>query len=311
MPGRDSGNPDADPVLYRYDTNILIKIIIILIKSGESGMSFTLIRGHFMPLAGIPDGDSVRFLADNNDLWKKLEGKPVRLGTGEKTKGTVQLRFEGIDAIEKKATNDLAKASRDSMFALIGFDEENDPEPAGYILSRMTDDKSGRPICFVFTGTTRKKDGSTVYLERPVLRESVNYRQAEAGYAYPLYYNTLFTELRETIDEAIIGAKRNGYGYWPDDRTLDGVTVECRDDLFTIAPVWPKLWRRLDEYLRKNASLDGFAAFLEERNERIDILSTMEEQGLQDVVEVDGDTVRLKQPPENLRVRAKAGRRNR
>lgn len=39
------------------------------------------------------------------------------------------------------------------------------------------------------------------------------------------------------------------------------------------------------------------------------MLSKMNEVGLQDLVKVDGDTVRLLEPPENLRVVAKAGRR--
>lgn len=37
-------------------------------------MTFTLIKGKFMPLAGIPDGNSVRFRADNVNRWGKLEG---------------------------------------------------------------------------------------------------------------------------------------------------------------------------------------------------------------------------------------------
>jgi hypothetical protein len=59
-------------------------------------MPFTLIKGRFVPKAGVPDGDSVRFRAENLKLWKTLEGKRVVLGTGPETKGTAQLRFEGI-----------------------------------------------------------------------------------------------------------------------------------------------------------------------------------------------------------------------
>jgi hypothetical protein len=63
--------------------------------------------------------------------------------------------------------------------------------------------------------------------------------------------------------------------------------------------------------LRDESSLAGFKAFLEERDERVDILSLMDERGLQDLVEVQGDTVRMIEPPENLRVVADAGRRTR
>ncbi|HEX2180868.1 MAG TPA: hypothetical protein VHH10_01185 [Rubrobacteraceae bacterium] len=274
-------------------------------------MPFTLIKGSFKPGAGTPDGDSVRFLADDVDLWERLEGEPVELGTGDETRDTVQLRFEGIDAIEKDATEPLATEARDSMFDLIGFDEASEPEPRGFVLARMTDDRSGRPIAFAFAGETERPDGSEVFLRGPMLRESVNFRQMQASFAYPLYYNTLFADLRNEFNQALASAKNNGVGYWPHDKTTVGVTVTSHGDLATIPPIWPKLWRRLDEFLRDESSLAGFKAFLEERDERVDILSLMDERGLQDLVEVQGDTVRMIEPPENLRVVGEAGRRNR
>jgi len=75
-------------------------------------MPFFLIKGHYRPKAGIPDGDSVRFLANNLALWGKLDGYSVRLGTSAKTKDTVQLRLEGIDAIEKAAIRCIIRAKR-------------------------------------------------------------------------------------------------------------------------------------------------------------------------------------------------------
>jgi endonuclease YncB( thermonuclease family) len=273
-------------------------------------MPFVLIKGSFRPAAGVPDGDSVRFLADDLDLWSKLEGAPVQLGTGVETKDTVQLRCEGIDAIEKGATQPLSTDARDSMFELIGFDAAS-PEPTGFVLARMTDDKTRRPISFVFAGETDRQDGSEVFLDDSMLRDSVNFQQVQAGFAYPLYYNTLFAELRNEFDQGLESAKDDDLGYWPHDKTTDGVTVESHDDLATIPPVWPKLWRRLDEFLRDADSLAGFIDFLELRDERVDILSIMEERGLQDLVEVEGDSVRMTEPPENLRVVGEAGRRHR
>lgn len=274
-------------------------------------MPFILIKGHFKPLAGIPDGDSVRFLADNLSLWRKLEGSPVEPGKSAKTLNTVQLRFEGIDAIEKGAIKPLSTQARDNMLKLIGMDKKH-PEPVGYILARMTDDKTRRPICFVFAGTTTMQDGADVFLDPALLRKSVNYQQAKMGFAYPLYYNTLFAALRKEFTSAVASAKKApSKGCWPQDRTLQGVTVRTHDDLKTIPPIWPKLWRRLDEYLRKNTGLSGFHAFLAQKNERIDVLSEMEERGLQDLVVVQGDMVKLNEPPENLRVVGSAGQRKR
>jgi hypothetical protein len=92
---------------------------------------------------------------------------------------------------------------------------------------------------------------------------------------------------------------------------MKGVTLNSRDDLATISPIWPKLWRRLEEFLRNSNSLAGFLDFLEQKNERLDILPLMEERGLQDAVEVQGNKVKMTEPPENLRVVGRAGRRNR
>jgi hypothetical protein len=272
-------------------------------------MPFILIKGRFKPKVGTPDGDSVRFLANDLHLWGKLEGSPVRPGTSVQTKDTVQLRLEGIDAIEKRAIKMLSLEATQSMKDLIGFDEAENPDPEGYILTRMTDDKTRRPICFAFAGSTELPDGSAIRLEAPLLRKSVNYRQMKAGFAYPLYYNTLFAELRKVFDEALAKAKADHAGYWPKDRTTRGVKILSRADLAIIPPIWPKLWRRLEAYLRNNSSLARFIGFLEEKNERIDVLSKMSEVGLQDLVKVDGDSVHLLEPPENLRVVANAGRR--
>lgn len=273
-------------------------------------MPFTLIKGHFVPRVGEPDGDSVRFRAQDNSLWSRLEGKPAKVSSSGPTKGTVQLRFEGIDAIEKHATQPLAGAARDSMFTLVGFTGDT-PEPEGYVLSRMTDDTSRRPIAFVFAGPAPEDDGADVFLNGTRLKKSVNYKQLLAGHAYPLYYNTLFADLRRTFNQAVAAAILHRRGVWPTNATQRGVTIRTAAQLATIPPIWPKLWRRLETYLRNNTGLSGFHAFLTDLNERIDVLDEMEERGLQDVVAVTGDKVRMLERPENLRVVGEAGQRAR
>ena len=274
-------------------------------------MPFTLIKGKYRPLAGIPDGDSLRFRANNLALWKKLEGAPVELGKGPETKDTVQLRLEAIDAIEKGATKPLSEKARDNLFKRIVFDATTNPQPDGYILARMTDDKTRRPICFIFSGKTTLVDGSSVRLDTKLLRKSANYQQMLDGYAYPLYYNTLFASLRDEFTSAFHLAKKAKRGYWPSDKTMQGVTVTGKASLASIPPIWPKLWRRLETHLRKNPSLNGFIDFLAKENERLDILTFMEERGLQDIVKVTGNKVRLTVSPENIRVVGQAGKRPR
>jgi endonuclease YncB( thermonuclease family) len=262
-------------------------------------MGFTLIKGKFKPLIGIPDGDSVRFEAFNNAHYAHLEGVAVRIGTGVETRNSVQLRFEGIDAIEKTATEPLATEAKENMKKLIQFDKVTNPEPIGYILTRMTD-PHGRLVAYVFAGATPHVDGSNVFLDATLLGKSINYKQVRDGYAYPLYYNTLFATLRNKFNAALASAKRNNKGYWPTDKTNKGVEVQDANSLSLIAPIWPKLWRRLQEYLRDNATLEGFIPFLEAKNERIVVMPIVEERGLQDLVKVTDVTVKLTEKPENL-----------
>ena len=263
--------------------------MFISFRSGVTRMPFTLIKGHFVPRVGRPDGDSVRFRARDAAFWLKLKGMRVDLNFENRT---VQTRFEGIDAIEKGATQPLSTEAKNSMLSLINYDDNTNHEPEGYILSRMTD-THGRPISFIFTGDTDRDDGSDVFLDQSMLRKSVNYKQMKAGFAYPLYYNTLFKQLRDGFNKALRSAKSPPKGYWPTDATMTGVKANDCASLSTIKPIWPKLWRRLEEYLRTHDNLDDFIVWLEEKGERVDILPMMEERGLEDVVKVQGNHVSL------------------
>jgi endonuclease YncB( thermonuclease family) len=259
-------------------------------------MPFTLIKGTFSPNIGIPDGDSVRFRADDLSLWERLDG---RRANPSSTNKTVQLRFEGIDSIEKDAIQPLARQSRDSMLELIGATLQTTSR--GYVLSRSTDD-NGRPIVFPFAGNAPEPDGASIFLGAARVRDSVNFGQVRAGFAYPLYYNTLFREIRETLNEALDEARNAGRGYWPTDATLTGVTIAKRNQLDEIPPIWPKLWRRLDEFLKDNEGLDGFLEFIRAKGERADDLTTFEQRSLDNFMVVNGNNIRMNIDPRNLRV---------
>ena len=202
-------------------------------------MPFTLIKGNFVPKAGTPDGDSVRFRANDPIYWLKLKGGKVNINFDNRT---VQTRFEAIDAIEKGTTKPLSVEAKDSLFTLINYDKNTNQEPAGYILARMVD-PHGRPICIAFGGSIDSNDGSEILLDQAMVRNSVNYKQMAAGYGYPLYYDTLFADLRETFNEALRSAKQSSKGYWTTDATTKGVNVSDASSLSTMDPIWPKLWK--------------------------------------------------------------------
>jgi hypothetical protein len=263
-------------------------------------MPFTLIKGTFRPAAGTPDGDSVRFEPDDAALMRSIPR--VRMTA---TATTVQLRYEGIDALEKHAIAPHALNARDTNLRLLGTQGATDPEGArGYILTREGDQKSGRPVCFVYTGETEQADGRRVFLEPERVRESVNFQLLTEGMAYPLFYETLFKELRDELITALPAGRANLDGYLRLDESMTGVDYGGPHALGDLPPIFPKLFRRLDEW--NGETLEGFLLWLEQNdNERLYTLSDGRFLGFQDVLQVEGDRVTLRYAPEELVFRPK------
>ncbi|MDX1947461.1 MAG: hypothetical protein SFU86_18820 [Pirellulaceae bacterium] len=261
-------------------------------------MGFTLIKGTFHLDAGIPDGDSVRFMADDDRLFDELSGRPVEF----KSDGTVQLRYEGIDTVEKGAIQPFAGDSRDKNFEFLR--EATDPftdTPRGFILARQTD-ANRRPVCFVFSGDPTDPDGADVFLDAALTRQSVNHKMVDSGFAYTMFYETLFMEIREVLSAAFVAARHAGRGLHPSDGTLTGVRLGSRSELATIPPIYPKLWRRLEEYLRNHPSAIGFKQWLESRpSEKLSTLSDQRTSiSFDNVVDQQGDSVKLLYSAEDM-----------
>ena len=236
-------------------------------------MPFVLIRGAYFPAIGEPDGDSVRFAADDISLWDRLDGR----------------RRPGVPMIRCNFVSRVSMPSRKWRFS----HWRQRPGIACSISSGLPRERSrpvatscreppshGRPIVFAFAGDPPEADGTDVFLDAARLRESVNFKQMQAGFAYPLYYNTLFRQLRETLNEAVDEACANQRGNWPTDATQIGVTVSQRSQLASIPPIWPKLWRRLEEFLRSRTGLAGFLIFIRNTGERADDLTNFEQHSL-------------------------------
>jgi hypothetical protein len=95
---------------------------------------------------------------------------------------------------------------------------------AGFILSRALE-INGRPIAFAFTSTPPDPDGAEVFLGSSLLRRSLNYRSLAAGQAYPLFYDTLFADLRGVFTQAAATARQAGAGLWAQDHSQTGLAV--------------------------------------------------------------------------------------
>jgi endonuclease YncB( thermonuclease family) len=274
-------------------------------------MPFVVIKGTFHVVGYSPDGDSIRFQADNEANWAKLAGPPVTLNA----RRHAQLRLEAIDTMETHYRNTqqpLTLATRALDFLLQGLGitgvqwdvlrtritEANDGTE-GYIVSR-TVEPNRRPIAFVFAGAPPAANGSSIFLDVDLLRQSLNYQSLAAGLAYPTYYRGLFSDLRAALTEASTRARQANLEIWPEDRTNTGFAVEGLESISEEHVILPKLFRRLAEYLEVGGSVVGFKEFLESKAEGITIISAAHFTHFDTVVEVGGNVVRMTEPPENL-----------
>ena len=288
-------------------------------------MPFLVIQGTYRlvgqrsgkPSGFQPDGDSMQFKPNNPQLLDQLTrlDQPYRLTTI----GSTQLRFEGIDALElhfqgSHQPRPMADNERDYLTGLLAMNPVNYKPPddvtvnppaahdgtEGYILSRALE-VHGRPVAFAYKGTPPAADGTQVTLKPALARQSLNYKSLAAGNSYPLFYDSLFADLRATFTKAAETARKAKQGLWAKDRTTKGITAVDQADLEQHAYVFPKLFRRLTSYLATGAtSLDGFLAFLQADKEQVLDLTSGNFTHFDNVVSVKNGKVELTQPPETL-----------
>jgi endonuclease YncB( thermonuclease family) len=270
-----------------------------------------------------PDGDSIHFRPDDPAQLDRLDklARPYRLTRI----GSVMLRLEGIDALELHYSPDgggptsfqprpLADQARDFLTGKLGMNpvpyapprgvRVDPPVPRdgvlGYIVSRALE-INGRPVAFAFAGPPSVPDGTEVFLSVAEMRRSLNYQLLHAGHAYPMFYDTLFHDLRGDMARAVRQARRYGRGLWPRDRSQAGLAVGSQADLEADGVIFPKLFRRLTDFLATNPDdLSGFPDRLTRTREQTLDLKTVNFTHFDNVVAVEGDTVRLTQPPESL-----------
>jgi hypothetical protein len=200
-------------------------------------MPFFVIRGSFHLVGQTakgaasgfqPDGDSMQFKPDDPSLLDRLDrvAQPYRLTSI----GSTQLRFEGIDALELHFEGHhqplaLADAARDWLTGRLDMNPVPYKPPSnitvappvahdgtrGYILSRALE-AHGRPVSFVFKGDPDGNDGDEVRLEAPLLKKSLNFKSIASGNSYPLFYDTLFASLRDSLTTGTKGSTHGKEG---------------------------------------------------------------------------------------------------
>ena len=272
---------------------------------------YHVIRGTFHVRGYAPDGDSIRFGANDENHWGLLAGPPAKLNG----RGHAQLRLEAIDTLETHFQNThqplaLARQALDHLMAQLGITEVrwNDQGTMviaandgveGYIISRQVE-RNRRPVAFVFAGVPPEEDGSPVFLDAARVAQSVNAEMLRVGLAYPTYYEGLFFDLRNSLSAIVATARAGNKGVWVHDRTNAGFVVDGLQSISNDHVILPKLFRRLAVYLEAGGSVQGFKQHLAELEESLFIISTAHATHFDTVVEVNDNTVRMTEPPENL-----------
>ena len=226
--------------------------------------NYLVMKGNFVIIGKEPDGDSVRFIADDRDLYRFLHRayriKPSR-------DGSVQLRFEGVDAPELhygSAAQPLGAEARDTLLPWMGFDNivyVNDQstmvksaDPAsvpGAILTQAAE-ANGRPVSYIFLNqqASQLEEGTWVNLQEELLKATINYRLLTSGMAYYTVYTSTPFVHRQLLREASAAAREAGQGVWQLDTTSDFVL----GDQSSIGPngqlILPKLFRLCTDFLK-------------------------------------------------------------
>jgi endonuclease YncB( thermonuclease family) len=224
-------------------------------------------RGHLVVTGKEPDGDSVRFVADS---------RAYRIRTS--SDGSVQLRFEGVDAPELHygaEAQPLGGTVRDRLLERMGFTDVvfADRPPTrvtgcapsngvrAAILSASAE-ANGRPVCYVLAGPDQDlpADGVWTEVDPDMLDRTLNAWLLREGLAYYTVYTSTPAIHREQLRALAAIARDKPAEVWARDTTAE-FTVDVQA---SIGPdgqlILPKLFRRCTDYLK--AVGKGFAGNL-------------------------------------------------
>jgi len=283
---------------------------------------FKVLHGKFIIRNGLqPDGDTVRFKPDNIRFVEDLrQGSHGSLGTDK----DVNIRLEAIDALEKDQELEGATTARDELLSRLGFIDPtysgNPPfivksgyqEVSGHVLTNGFDNFGNRLVGFIFKGdgSARGSDGSAFALSTDIVDESINTTLLSEGFVFPAFYDTLPPNLRKHLAAKSIDARQGKKGAWLRSKGFPGDPLILNTPILANlrkAVLWPKLYRRLEEYLESQRPKDlaGFEDWLQDSQLRDDgILIIKSNQSelvrLHDVVDVSGNSIELQYWPEEF-----------
>lgn len=281
-------------------------------------MSLLLVNGGFRIVGDPLDGDLLRFLPDDCSVAEQAGWT-----SAVDSHGGFMLHLEGIETLESRyvpyrsrwvwrQAPDLTAATAVSVARELGFiraefDDagvvtNSDPERArGYILVRGLDHR-GRLVGYAFRGR-RPEHHQDLYEKGVDLEEilnSVNWALLRQGLAYCSFHSRMEADLRDVLADAAVYAQERGRGVWPRDVTVDGLHLGTPEELLVGTVVYPRLFRRLAEYLEREGidlheQIDprAFPGFLRTHDEEVFLLSEEQTAEFSSLIRIDDRRVSM------------------
>lgn len=274
-----------------------------------------VIKGTYHVRGYSPDGDSIRFEADDSSHWEFFDWK----SDSKKTRRKKQLRLEGIDALEThyqgaRQPGAFAIAALERLLGLLGISgiryslsvtrivEANDQTP-GFIAAAGLDGYE-RPICFAFPNIDDLADGDELAPSDLHIEKSINWQLLRDGLVYPTFYEGLDTDIMKTFRSVVSKARGRSCGVWAIDRT-QGFTMWDTRTIQEDVIILPKLFRRFVGFFDRRSRYEDFPAYLRSNKDPVTLIASGIKSDLADLLDHDGDHFGLRVKPEDLSFKAK------
>ncbi len=273
-------------------------------------MNYTIIKGIFHVAGYSPDGDSIRFEADNPALWDQFNWSTDKSRKALRK----QLRFEGIDALETHYEEShqpraFGLAALEIMLGMLGITgikynlavtniTEAKDQTRG-CLAVLGLDRFDRPISLVFAGNVPPADGASIPFSAPLMKKCVNLQLLKMGLAYPTLYDTTPADLSALFANESKKARKSKTGLWALDRTKDFQFLNTATIVNDVV-ILPKLFRRLTTFLLNASDFSELGDYLKKGGDTIIMRTTGEKTSLAKLVQISDRRIQLPIDPEEL-----------
>ena len=271
---------------------------------------YKVIAGTFHVKGFQPDGDSIRFQANDPANWDFFQWETA----ADKAAKKKQLRVESIDALETHyegyhQPRPFALAALESLLEMLGITsvtyslsltqivDANDGK-AGFIASASTD-RFGRPVSYVFPKSAKLTDGAVMDSASLPIEDSVNFQLAREGLVYPTFYTSTDRIFAEKIRAVVSRARKTKRGIWSIDKTPDFTLYDIRtmeQDILLL----PKLFRRLVGFFEGYADFTQLGEYLAKQKDNLVLWDGTKKKSLAELMKISGRRIQMKTPVEDI-----------